>query len=215
MLETIKEIKDVAASCNKCSLCQNRKKAIFSSGNEIAEVMFITDYPRDDEELALDFFEGKGGKLLQQALIGLGINKEKIYYTSLVKCNVGNKIIKDEEIKSCIDYLRNQVVIMRPKMVVLMGDVVVNEILGDENTVAVVRGKVVDKKLYTTSMTVYSFTIGISYSLMKLLYGGLIDMFGIKSIFIFSIGVSLFSFVVLNLISKLDIFKNKEEIELA
>lgn len=70
-------------------------------------------------------------------------------------------------------------------------------------------GKVVDKKLYTTSMTVYSFTIGISYSLMKLLYGGLIDMFGIKSIFIFSIGVSLFSFVVLNLISKLDIFKNK------
>ena len=76
-------------------------------------------------------------------------------------------------------------------------------------------GKVVDKKLYTTSMTVYSFTIGISYSLMKLLYGGLIDMFGIKSIFIFSIVVSLFSFVVLNLISKLDIFKNKEEIELA
>ena len=76
-------------------------------------------------------------------------------------------------------------------------------------------GKVVDKKLYTTSMTVYSFTIGISYSLMKLLYGGLIDTFGIKSIFIFSIGVSLFSFVVLNLISKLDIFKNKEEIELA
>ena len=75
-------------------------------------------------------------------------------------------------------------------------------------------GKVVDKKLYTTSMTVYSFTIGISYSLMKLLYGGLIDMFGIKSIFIFSIGVSLFSFVVLNLISKLDIFKNKE-VELA
>ena len=146
MLETIKEIKDVAASCNKCSLCQNRKKAIFSSGNEISEVMFITDYPRDDEELALDFFEGKGGKLLQQALIGLGINKEKIYYTSLVKCNVGNKIIKDEEIKSCIDYLRNQVVIMRPKIVVLMGDVVVNEILGDKNTVAVVRGKVVDKK---------------------------------------------------------------------
>ena len=76
-------------------------------------------------------------------------------------------------------------------------------------------GKVVDKKLYTTSMTVYSFTIGISYSLMKLLYGGLIDTFGIKSIFIFSIVVSLFSFVVLNLISKLDIFKNKEEIELA
>lgn len=146
MLETVKEIKEAAATCNKCSLCQNRKKAIFSSGNESAEVMFITDYPRDDEELAVDFFEGKSGKLLQQALIGLGINKEKIYFTSLVKCNVGNKVVKDEEIKACIDYLRNQVVLIRPKIVVLMGDVVVNEILGLENTVNVVRGKVVDKK---------------------------------------------------------------------
>ena len=108
--------------------------------------MFITDYPRDDEELALDFFEGKSGKLLQQALIGLGINKDNIYFTSLVKCNVGNKVVKDAEIKACIDYLRNQVVIVRPKIVVLMGDVVVNEVLGLENTVAVVRGKVVDKK---------------------------------------------------------------------
>ncbi len=75
--------------------------------------------------------------------------------------------------------------------------------------------KVVDKKLYTTAMTVYSFTLGVAYSLMKLLYGGLIDSLGIKSVFIFSIIVSLFSFVILNLISKLDIFKNKKEIELA
>ena len=75
--------------------------------------------------------------------------------------------------------------------------------------------KVVDKKLYTTSMTVYTFTLGVAYSLMKLLYGGLIDTLGIKSVFIFSIIVSLLSFVVLNLISKLDILKNKEELELA
>lgn len=70
-------------------------------------------------------------------------------------------------------------------------------------------GKVVDKKLYTTSMTVYTFTIGVSYSLMKLLYGTMIDLFGINSIFIFSIGVSLFSFVVLKWISNLDIVKSK------
>ncbi|MPN43291.1 hypothetical protein SDC9_190850 [bioreactor metagenome] len=70
-------------------------------------------------------------------------------------------------------------------------------------------GKVVDKKLYTTSMTVYTFTIGVSYSLMKLLYGTMIDLFGINSIFIFSIGVSLFSFIVLKWISNLDIVKSK------
>ncbi len=65
-------------------------------------------------------------------------------------------------------------------------------------------GKVVDTKLYTTSMAVYTFTIGVSYSLMKLLYGNMIDLFGINSIFIFSIVVSLFSFVALKWISKLD-----------
>ena len=75
--------------------------------------------------------------------------------------------------------------------------------------------KVVDKKLYTTSMTVYTFTIGVSYSLMKLLYGGLIDSFGINSVFIFSILVSLFSFVVIASIGKLDTVKNKEVCELA
>lgn len=69
-------------------------------------------------------------------------------------------------------------------------------------------GKVVDKKLYTTSMTVYTFTIGVSYSLMKLLYGNMIDLFGIKSIFIFSMIVSLFSFIVLRWISKLNAISN-------
>lgn len=70
-------------------------------------------------------------------------------------------------------------------------------------------GKVVDKKLYTTSMTVYTFTLGVSCSLMKLLYGTMIDLFGINAIFIFSIGVSLFSFVVLRWISNLDVVNDK------
>lgn len=74
-------------------------------------------------------------------------------------------------------------------------------------------GKVVDKKLYTTSMTVYTFITGVSYSLMKLLYGNMIDLFGISSIFIFSIGVSLFSFVALAWIKKLDVVsENKSNV---
>ncbi|MGL5328925.1 MAG: MFS transporter, partial [Peptostreptococcaceae bacterium] len=73
--------------------------------------------------------------------------------------------------------------------------------------------KVVDKKLYTTSMTVYTFTIGVSYSIMKLMYGGFIDAFGINSIFIFSIAVSLFSFVVVSWIGKLDVVKHKDSLE--
>ena len=74
-------------------------------------------------------------------------------------------------------------------------------------------GKVVDKKLHTTSMTVYTFTIGVSYSLMKLLYGNMIDSLGFKSIFIFSMVVSLFSFVILKRISNLN--QTKESTKLS
>ena len=74
-------------------------------------------------------------------------------------------------------------------------------------------GKVVDKKLHTTSMTVYTFTIGVSYSLMKLLYGNMIDSLGFKSIFIFSMVVSVFSFVILKRISNLN--QTKESTKLS
>lgn len=73
-------------------------------------------------------------------------------------------------------------------------------------------GKVVDKKLHTTSMTVYTFTIGVSYSLMKLLYGNMIDSLGFKSIFIFSMAVSLLSFVILKRISNLNQFKENSSL---
>lgn len=74
-------------------------------------------------------------------------------------------------------------------------------------------GKVVDTKLHTTSMTVYTFTIGVSYSLMKLLYGNMIDSLGFKSIFIFSMVVSVFSFVILKRISNLN--QTKESTKLS
>ena len=74
-------------------------------------------------------------------------------------------------------------------------------------------GKVVDKKHHTTSMTVYTFTIGVSYSLMKLLYGNMIDSLGFKSIFIFSMVVSVFSFVILKRISNLN--QTKESTKLS
>ena len=70
----------VAVLLSTCTISGTFAKYVTtSSGNDNAEVMFVTDYPREDEEIALDFFEGKGGKIIQQALIGLGINKEKIY----------------------------------------------------------------------------------------------------------------------------------------
>lgn len=146
MYNSLEEAKEAINMCNKCTLCQNKKKSFFANGNDLSDVMFITDYPRDEEESSQDLWLGKAGKLIQQALIGHGINKEKIYFTSLVKCNCGGKEPQKTEIGACLDYLRSQVVLVKPKIVLLMGNVVIKEILGEEKTLSNLRGQVVDKK---------------------------------------------------------------------
>lgn len=146
MYNSIEEAKAAINICNKCSLCQNKKKSFFANGNDNLEVMFITDYPREEEEMSQDLWSGRAGKLMQQAMIGHGINKDKIYFTSLVKCNTGGKEPQKLEINACLDYLRSQVVIIKPQIVFLMGNVVIKEILGEENTLLNLRGQVVDKK---------------------------------------------------------------------
>lgn len=146
MYNSLDEVENEAKNCNKCSLCQKRRKSIFSSGKQDSKVMFVVDWPREEEEDTQDYWQGKAGKLISQALIGQGINKDNIYFTSLIKCNVGNKEPKREEIDACLNYLRNQVVLLKPKMVVLMGNVVIKEILGAENSVSVVRGNVIERK---------------------------------------------------------------------
>ena len=146
MFNSLDEVENEAKNCNKCNLCQNRKKNVFSNGNKEAKIMFIVDWPREEEEAEQDFWQGKSGKLISQALIGQGIDKENIYITSLIKCKVEGKEPKKEEIEMCLNYLRNQVVVLRPKIVVLMGNVVVKGILGEENQVPVVRGSVIERK---------------------------------------------------------------------
>lgn len=146
MYNSLVEAEEAAKVCNKCALCQNRKKPIFASGNENAKVMFVFDWPHEDEESEGDLWQGNAGKFISQALIGLGIDKEKIYLTSLLKCKVGERDLQNPEINTCLDYLRSQVVIVKPKIVVLFGNVVIREILGDENTVSTIRGNVVERK---------------------------------------------------------------------
>ena len=111
MFNSLVEVENEARNCNKCSLCQNRKKAIFANGNKESDIMFIVDWPREEEESSQDYWNSKGGKLLSQALIGQGIDKEKIYITSMIKCKVDGKEPKNEEIDTCVNYLRNQVVV--------------------------------------------------------------------------------------------------------
>ena len=147
MFEKLEEVEDIVKKCNKCSLCANRTNSVFGVGNPNADVMFIGEGPDADEDAEGEPFVGKAGKLMNQAFIGLGISKEKIYIANIVKCRPpNNRTPIKEEALACLDYLRNQVMIVKPKIIVLLGNTALKNILGEEYGITSTRGTWIEKK---------------------------------------------------------------------
>jgi len=147
MYETLNEIKEVVSNCNKCKLCSTRTNTVFGVGNENADIMFIGEGPGADEDREGEPFVGKAGKLMNQAFIGLGISREKVYIANIVKCRPpNNRNPEKDEAQACLNYLRNQVVLIKPKIIVLLGNVALKNILGENYGITASRGKWVEKK---------------------------------------------------------------------
>ena len=147
MFEKLEEIESIVKDCRKCALCSNRINTVFGVGNSSADVMFIGEGPGADEDIEGQPFVGKAGKLMNQAFIGIGISREKIYIANIVKCRPpNNRTPLKEEAISCLDYLRNQVMIIKPKIIVLLGNVALKNILGEEYGITSTRGNWIEKK---------------------------------------------------------------------
>ncbi len=147
MFEKLEEIEEVVERCSKCNLCKNRTNIVFGTGNENADVMFIGEGPGADEDREGIPFVGKAGKLMNQAFLGIGISREDVYIGNIVKCRPpNNRTPLKEEADACLDYLRNQVLIIKPKIVVLLGNTALKNILGEQYGITASRGKWIEKK---------------------------------------------------------------------
>lgn len=147
MYETLEEINEEVKKCNKCKLCNNRTKTVFGIGNPNARLMFIGEGPGLDEDMQGEPFVGKSGKLMNEAFKGLGISREEAYIANIVKCRPpNNRNPEKEEAIACMDYLRNQVMLIKPEIIVLLGSVALKNILGDEYGITKSRGKWIVKK---------------------------------------------------------------------
>lgn len=147
MYQTWEELEKSIENCNKCKLCSRRKNIVFGTGNKNADIMFIGEGPGADEDEQGIPFVGKAGKLMNMALEGLGIDRESIYIANIVKCRPPeNRNPEDEEADACLDYLRNQVLLVKPKIIVLLGSVALKNILGKEYAITASRGKWIEKK---------------------------------------------------------------------
>ena len=147
MFDNWDELEKEASKCRKCGLCETRKNVVFGVGNKNADLMFIGEGPGADEDTQGIPFVGKAGKLMNMAFEIVGIKREEVYIANIVKCRQPqNRNRKDDEAKACLDYLRNQVILVKPKIIVLLGSVALKNILGQEYGITASRGKWIEKK---------------------------------------------------------------------
>ena len=109
--------------------------------------MFIGEGPGADEDRLGEPFVGRAGKLMNLAFETLGIDRNDVYIANVVKCRPPeNRNPEQDEASACLNYLRNQVILVQPEVIVLLGSVALKNILGQEYGITASRGKWVEKK---------------------------------------------------------------------
>ena len=147
MYDNWEDLEKSIIDCKKCKLCNNRKNIVFADGNKNAKLMFIGEGPGADEDAQGLPFVGKAGQLMNKAFQGLGLDRKKVYITNIVKCRPpNNRVPEDDEATGCLNYLRNQVILIKPKIIVLLGSTALKNILGKEYSISSMRGKWIEKK---------------------------------------------------------------------
>ena len=118
------------SSCNRCGLCQTRTNVVFGIGPKNTDIMFIGEGPGEQEDLLGEPFVGAAGKLLDEMLSIIDLGRHNCYIANIVKCRPPrNRDPQEEEQESCIVYLRNQVALIKPKIIVCLGRIAAKKII--------------------------------------------------------------------------------------
>jgi DNA polymerase len=137
----LNELKTAALGCTACRLAEGRLNVVFGDGNPLADVVFVGEAPgaREDEQ-GLPFV-GPSGKLLEQLLGEIGLRREDVYIANVVKCRPPkNRDPRPDEIDACKGYLREQLTLIDPKVVVTLGNFSSKLLLNTETGITRLRG---------------------------------------------------------------------------
>ncbi|MBQ9784758.1 MAG: uracil-DNA glycosylase [Clostridia bacterium] len=120
--KNLEELAAHCAACQKCELGKTRTNSVFGVGNPNADLLFVGEAPGEQEDLSGTPFVGRAGQLLDKFLYAVDIAREDVYIANILKCRPPkNRDPLPEEEDACIDYLREQVKIIRPKVIVCLG----------------------------------------------------------------------------------------------
>lgn len=141
------ELQNECNRCRACALSATRKNVVFGVGNTEAEVLFIGEGPGANEDEQGLPFVGAAGKLLDNMLAMIGLKREKVYITNIVKCRPPqNRDPLNTEKDACIGYLRRQVAMMRPKIIVCLGRIAAAELIKPDFKITQEHGQFFEKR---------------------------------------------------------------------
>jgi uracil-DNA glycosylase len=137
------DLQTEVGTCAKCVLAKTRKSTVFARGNPEAQLCFVGEAPGADEDAQGLPFVGRAGQLLDKMIVAMGLSPERdVYICNIIKCRPpDNRRPEPDEIATCIPYLHEQLAIMRPKVIVALGNTAVGALLGTKLGITKVRGQ--------------------------------------------------------------------------
>lgn len=140
--QALRAIADEVARCERCSLCRDRTQAVFARGSGKSGICFVGEGPGGEEDAQGVPFVGKAGQLLDRMIAAMGLGREDVYVTNVVKCRPpNNRKPQPEEMKACLPYLRRQLDLIKPQVIVALGATAVEGLLGATEGITRLRGR--------------------------------------------------------------------------
>lgn len=143
------ELEKECKACMKCGLGKTRTNIVIERGSRTASLMFIGEGPGEQEDRQGKPFVGAAGQLLDLLLSALKFKEDEYYICNIVKCRPpANRIPTDEEAESCLPLLRNQVSLIKPRIIVCLGATAMKYVIDKNSKISNIRGQWIERKGY-------------------------------------------------------------------
>ena len=177
MSQELEKIKQNVIKCTKCDLCKTRTNAVPGKGNFQSDVIFVGEAPGRNEDRNGEPFIGVAGKKLSIALDEAGISRDDVYITNIVKCRPpNNRVPKTSERETCQEYLKQEIFIIKPEIICILGNTAFNSILGGSE-ITKFRGKVVRKDNLLYFLTIHPAATIYNQKLIDVLKSDIVKLF--------------------------------------
>ena len=149
-INSLSELFEKYKACQKCALGQTRKKLVFGRGLSNPPIMFIGEGPGADEDSQGEPFVGRAGRLLTKMISSIGIERDDVYITNIVKCRPPeNRNPTPAEISCCLPIIKKQIEILNPKLIVTLGNIPTKTFINDALGITKAHGKIEHYKKWT------------------------------------------------------------------